>query len=45
MDQEEAQWPDQDHALGEDPGKINNHSNIRAISLWSKAIASLLNVL
>ena len=29
VDQEEAQWPDRDHVLGEDPGNINNHSNIR----------------
>ena len=29
LDQEETQWPGRDHALGEDPGNINNYSNIR----------------
>ena len=31
MDQEEAQWPDRDHVLGEDQGNIKNRSNIRII--------------
>ena len=31
LDQEETQWPGRDHALGEDPGNINNYSNIRII--------------
>ena len=33
LDQEETQWPGRDHALGEDPGNINNYSNIRIICL------------
>ena len=47
MDQEEAQWPDRDHVLGEDPGNINNHSNIRTICVRkrSKVVALLLNLL
>ena len=46
MDQEEAQWPDRDHVLGEDPGNIKNRSNIRIIdSQRFKAVALLLNVL
>ena len=36
MDQEEAQWPDRDHVLGEDPGNIKNRSNIRSLYRFVK---------